>query len=249
MKQLEVIGARGRNWPIRDGKDQVRLIATHSAMPTEEQPASGLSTRRSTTSDGSKGGRSHASSTSATGDPHASLSLFAPREHDEDGFSTPKSSAVMPRASARPPNRDLAEILAGNEEAEPDTPTAAIRSPSPIKNGASKNYARIGSNKHFHAVRLFDENEEQPRPGSPEKSAVKTNEKKYKHFEFGEGEDAPATSFEAEMAKKSKHASQWDFEDFVTPNNQGAKVRKQDQRNFGWSDDEVSLLDTHVILL
>lgn len=181
------------------------------------------------------------------------MALFAPREYDEDGFHTPKSGApVAPRASARPPNRDLAEILAGNEDAVEVTSPSTVRSPSPTKQNGNKNYARIGSNKHFHAVRLFDENEEEPRPGSPEKSALKTNEKKYKHFEFGEGEDAPAHSFETEMAKKSKHASQWDFEDFVTPSNQGAKVRKQDQRNFGWSDDEVSSVmlvpNVHVTL-
>ena len=213
-------------------------------MPAEEQLASGMSTRRSTNSEGGKAGRSHASSTSATGDPHASLSLFGPRQHDDDsGLRTPAGSYVAPRASARPPTRDLADILAGASDEAP-SPASTVKSPSsPTKaNGGDKSHARIGSNKHFHAVRLFDESEDAatPRPPSPEK---KTNPKRYNHFEFGEGEDVPSTAAEmaAEAARKSKHSSQWGFEDFVTPDVRGAKVRRQDQRTYNWSDDEVCL--------
>ncbi|EGE01048.1 hypothetical protein TEQG_00102 [Trichophyton equinum CBS 127.97] len=40
--------------------------------------------------------------------------------------------------------------------------------------------------------------------------------------------------------RSSKHLSQWDFEDFVTPEKPKRRpVRGQEVRHFGWSDDEV----------
>ena len=46
LKQIDVIGARARNWPIRDGKDQTRLISTSFA--TVAQPESAAASRPST---------------------------------------------------------------------------------------------------------------------------------------------------------------------------------------------------------
>lgn len=105
LKMIEVIGSRGRNWPIRDGKDQVRLIAGSAGVDLQ------ATSRRSTVSRTSNEGRSHASSVSATGDPHASLSLFQPRDAVLEETPRKNSTGVAPRMSAKPPTRNLASTL------------------------------------------------------------------------------------------------------------------------------------------
>ena len=134
---------------------------------------------------------------------------------------------IAPRASAKPPSRALEHILAGEDAA---TPTGQ-RDRSPAKTGAGK---------HYGPIRLFDDSEPVPTGPSPEK--IKTNPKKYNHFEFGDGEDALPLKLKTDAVDKTdtktKHQSSWDFEDFVTPDKAGAKIRDQDQRHFGWSDDD-----------
>lgn len=230
LKQLEVIGSRGRNWPISDGKDQLRLIST-SANSGDNADAT---SRRSTVSRGSNNDvRSHSSSiTSATGD-RRELSLFQPREEAEQ--LTPKKNprVVAPRASAKPPSRNLTDILAGNENEMPPPSTPMGRPPSPRKN-TTDGAPRIGAAKNYHPIRLF-EDEETDSMKSPEKS-VKTNPHKYKHFEFGNGEGAEPSK---NVVSRAKHSSQWGFDDFNTPVKPQVQVRTQDMRNFGWSEDEV----------
>lgn len=86
LKQIDVIGARARNWPIRDGKDQTRLISTSFATVAQSQsaPASRPSTAARGPDDVSIAERSLASSrrstTNAMNDPHATLNLFQPRD-------------------------------------------------------------------------------------------------------------------------------------------------------------------------
>ena len=230
-----MIGARARNWPIRDGKDQARLIASSASFMT--RPPSTTSSRRSTVSRDpnevilTDRPASSRSSISATGDPHASLSLFQPREINQE-TSFPRPTA--PRAqSAKPPPRDYSELFA---DEGPEPPTPSIASPSPQKNGIP---VKAGSGKNFISNRLFEETEGEKALKSP--VGVKTNAKKYNHFEFGDGNDDQATAKVRETAHstKSKHMSQWDFEDFVTPEKPGTKVLGQAVRHFGWSDDEV----------
>jgi hypothetical protein len=143
-------------------------------------------------------------------------------------------------------------------EGEDDSSSQNIASPerSAIKTN-SKKY------KHFEFGHGEDATPTQPTPqtnskkyqhfdfgdgeeaGTPTASpAKKTNAKKYKHFEFGDGEEAKAPKPLSDITKEkmSKHNSQWDFEDFVTPEKPTMKTRRQDARHFGWSDDEVSCL-------
>jgi hypothetical protein len=117
----------------------------------------------------------------------------------------------------------LTDILGGSEERVPSTPAAHVRSPSPVKAGANKNYGPI---------RLFDNQE--PTDKSPERG-TKTNAKKYNHFEFGDGEEAQGDK----ASRNMKHQSQWNFEDFVTPDKPRPKVRTaQDKRTMSWEDTE-----------
>ena len=77
-------------------------------------------------------------------DPHASLSLFAPRETDEEPTYT--SQPIAPRAqSAKPPPREYTELFAAANEGSP-TPQEKI----PVKAGGGKNYK---------PNRLFEEDE------------------------------------------------------------------------------------------
>lgn len=98
------------------------------------------------------------------------------------------------------------------------------------------NSGRVGGGKNFKPNRLFDEDDEP----APAPMSVKTNAKKYDHFEFddGENQDTPKVHNPARSTNK-KHQSQWDFEDFVTPEKTKTKILSNNVRNFGWSDDEV----------
>ena len=111
LKQIDIIGARARSWPIRDGKDQARLIATSaSASDSNSRPstaASNISSREPGVS-----GKPRSQSNNVTRDPHAGLALFTPRnEYDED--SAPAVTAS--RASAKPPPRNYHDLFVGND--------------------------------------------------------------------------------------------------------------------------------------
>ena len=236
LKLVDVIGSRARNWPIRDGKEQARLIASNAARITQsnglatESDACDIDRANVTT-------KPRSQSKNVTRDPHASLSLFAPREEEEEDTSLP--AAVAPRASAKPPPRDYHDLFVGNEsDASPVTrernasPTKENSTPGPVapKGGAGKNY---------QPSRLFEADKSQPdTPSAPIQSPskfIKPDPKRFNHFEFGDGNEK-----QKPMAHrpKSKHQNNWDFADFMTPDKVPTKIRSQDVRHFGWSDDE-----------
>jgi hypothetical protein len=240
LKQIEIIGARARNWPIRDGKDQARLIAS-SAGATAPSNAMGPPSRHATATRGpddvtiserpttANSGRSSRSSTlNAMNDPHATLSLFQARDVNQD--NSRGSYPAAPRtASAKPPPREYSELFVGSDPGSP-SPGDAQKQRIPTKSGGGKN---------FGASRLFEEEET---PATPQRTdGVKTNAKKYDHFQFGDDDDdaTPKVSESRPTTGKSKHQSQWDFEDFVTPEKVKEKILDQQVRHFGWSDDEV----------
>lgn len=271
LKQVEVIGRTGQNWPIRDSKAQISLIAkcvsgdnaaaaTPEALPT----------------------RSRGSSTNAMRDPHASLDreLFAPLEEREN---TP-SAIVSPYAGRRPRQRSFTEILGDEPIEQPGSPSnGRERSQSPSKAiapkiGAGKNFQpmrlfdedveepgsssngrersqspskaiapKIGAGKNFQPMRLFDTDENdtatetQERARSPER-VVRPHPKKYQHFDFDDGSETPqAPAPKAAENRKSKHDSNWSFDDFTTPVKPVASRgmhRARDVRHWG-ADNEV----------
>ncbi|KAF2663074.1 hypothetical protein K491DRAFT_584123 [Lophiostoma macrostomum CBS 122681] len=239
LKQVGLIGSRARAWPIRDGKDQARLIAS-SAGATAQPSAPAAASRRSTAARGpddvtiserpatANSSRSSRSSTlNAMNDPHASLSLFESRDVNQD--SSRGSYPAAPRTqSAKPPPRDLSELFVSGDPGTP-SPGDATSQRIPTKSGGGKN---------FRANRLFEEEEPAETPSRAD--GVKTNKLKYNHFEFGNGdEDAtPKVRDARPTSSKSKHQSSWDFEDFVTPEKTKEKILGQQVRHFGWSDDE-----------
>ncbi|KAF2675324.1 hypothetical protein BT63DRAFT_395951 [Microthyrium microscopicum] len=227
LKNIEVIGSRGKNWPIRDGKDQLRLVA--GGVANYSQNSAPSHSRRSTASKASNEGRSHASSVSTSANSERrNLHDILNQRDDSNEQTTPRKfgPGVAPRMSAKPASRDLADILAGqNEDFVPGSPSDRPVSPRKNSNGA-----KSGAGKNYRPMRLFDENEEAA------KSPVKTNAnpRKYNHFEFGDGEAAA----EVKVQPRPKHASQWGFEDFTTPAKAPSKIQPHAQRTMTWSDDE-----------
>ncbi|KAF2201123.1 hypothetical protein GQ43DRAFT_440895 [Delitschia confertaspora ATCC 74209] len=238
LKQIDVIGARARNWPIRDGKDQARLILqSTSAVLQPPSAASSQASRR--TSEASRGreqvviserpSSSASAATNATrGDARTTLSLFQPQdENQENSYSSGPSHQRA--QSAKPKPREYSELFVGDEVEN------GIHSPEkhgiPVKWGGGKNFGRN---------RLFDETEEDNVMQTP--MSVKTNSRKYNHFDFADPDDEQATPKVRETAgptsRPNKHQSQWAFEDFVTPEKTAPKILGQAVRHFGWSDDE-----------
>jgi len=228
LKQLDVIGKTGRNWPIRDSKDQIGLItrcvkSEGGAITHEDSSA-----------------RSRGNSTNIMRDPHASLALFAPRE------AAQSEPVVSPYAGGnRPRQRSFTEIL-GDEPVEDETsPTRGReRSQSPSKAIAPK----IGAGKNFQPSRLFETEENEPAhdtpEGSPEKY-VRPNSKKYQHFDFADGsepQDAPKAGVDLTEKPKTKRDSNWSFDDFVTPQKPTATRvmhKAREVRHWGTEDDVV----------
>lgn len=251
LKLIDVIGKTGRNWPIRDGGDQIKLIV-NSVKSAGKAPVDKKQTLPN---------RSRENSSNVTRDPHASLSLFAPR-----GKSTnePLPAVAAPRASAKPPPRDYHDLFVGNES--DNSPVTAAKGINIAGDGmgsrkVTQNYdspdrpagiaPKGGSGKNYAPSRLFDHHTEaddvdSPKRSSPDKNHsaehfYKPNAKKYQHFDFGDGSDAPAPAPTPLKETKSKHGSNWGFDDFNTPAQHVPTkgLRANDIRHWGNSDDEV----------
>ncbi|KAI1373607.1 hypothetical protein F4677DRAFT_211800 [Hypoxylon crocopeplum] len=223
LKQLDVIGRSGLNWPIRDSKEQIKLIETSI------KSSSGVTSGQ----DSDLPVRSRGNSTNALRDPHASLALFAPREESDESIA----AVISPRGGARPRQRNFTEILGD----EPVEGPGRERSESPSKAVAPK----AGMEKKFQPSRLFEDDGALDESNSPEAIAspsrfIRPNPKKYSHFDFGDGSDEPEDGPRPDdlTPKKTKHSSQWSFDDFVTPHKaKPSKVlRSQDVRH--WSTEE-----------
>ncbi|KAL1844296.1 hypothetical protein VTJ49DRAFT_2353 [Mycothermus thermophilus] len=266
LKQVEVIGRSGANWPIRDAKDQIALISKCAKGDAAAAAAAAASKQALPT-------RSRGSS-NAMRDPHATLDLFAPREELE---SVP-ATVVSPYAGRRPRQRSFTEILGDEPVEDPESPSSGRdRSQSPSKAIAPK----VGAGKNFQRMRLFDmdeddgpadETQERPRslervvrpdprkyqhfelndeppaePQEPER-VVRPDPRKYQHFELDDGsedqevpEPQPKKAPAPRQDRRSKHESTWSFDDFTTPQKPVASRvmhRARDVRHWG-ADNEV----------
>ncbi|KAI1634360.1 hypothetical protein F4809DRAFT_531966 [Biscogniauxia mediterranea] len=229
LKQLDIIGKTGRNWPIRDSKEQIKLIEScvkSSNGAATSQAPDNLAVR------------SRGNSNNILRDPHASLSLFAPREEAEPNIAT----VISPKGGARPRQRDFTEILGDEPVDAPTSPSAGReRSQSPSKAIAPK----AGAGKHFQPNRLFEAEEvEEEEVQAPDnrKSFYHPNPNKYNHFDFADGSDPQdAPQLGDPTPQKTKHSSQWSFDDFVTPQkaHPSKVIRSQNVRHWGTEDDEV----------
>lgn len=250
LKQVDVIGASGRNWPISDGSAQLTLVKSSSnpapaPQATVTSPPRGREMKPAPVAPAS---RSMSPNKKHIKDPHTSLDLFGSVQNDENRSPLSVPVTIAPRASARPAQRDMSELFAaGHEDYEPSAELGG----SPKKEVKWDPIAPKGAvSKNFQPSRLFDNT-----PEADPTVGYKSNPAKYNHFSLGNIDEhdpmqhktgpTPKHVEPAPLrAKTNKHLSQWDFQDFVTPEKHNQKLRSQDMRNFGWSDDEGENLET-----
>lgn len=226
LKQLDVIGKSGRNWPIRDSTDQIKLIAKCVGGGAVATEAADLSSR------------SRGSSTNAMRDPHASLNLFAPRAEEPE-----PESIISPYAGkTRPRQRSFTEILGDEPE---DDNGSGVSGDSPSRSVIAP---KGGAGKNFQPMRLFDGVAEAQEPDlrdhrSPDRF-YRPNPKKYEHFDFVDGSDprdAPVKGTAFEDVPTGKHKSQWAFEDFTTPSKPRPRpTRSQEVRHWSTENNDVA---------
>ncbi|KAF5688493.1 hypothetical protein FDENT_4859 [Fusarium denticulatum] len=230
LKQVEVIGKSGRNWPIRDSREQIAFI--QSCIRTAGTGAPVAPSHNETVA------RNRTNSTNALRDPHASLRLFGPR----DEIEAEPASVVSPYAgTSRPRQRSFTEILGD----EPTSPSSGRRNMSPSKRGQGKNFQ---PSRIFDGQEHVEQPEEQPQPKN--KRYIRPNPKKYSHFDFADGsdpQDAPKPGQSFDERPKSKHDSQWSFQDFVTPQKvkPSRTMRTQDVRHWDTDKDAVDETPGH----
>lgn len=169
-------------------------------------------------------------------DPHTSLDLFSPNR-PEDPRSESPVNVVAPRASARPPPREMSELFAaGHEDYEP-TPRG-----SPKKSVANDAIAPKGAGaQKFGNVRVFEGDEEK------DAKIYRTNPARYDHFDLGDADENDPLQHKSGQnreknsvpmrARTDKHGSNWDFIDFVTPAKVNQRIREQDKVHINWDDD------------
>lgn len=228
LKQLDIIGKSGRNWPIKDSREQIKLI--ESCLK-----ASGV------TSASTKGHKeilttARGSSTNVLRDPHATLHIQASREEVE---SAKNEQVVSPYGGNRPHQRSFMDVLGDEAEGSDSANLSRQRNMSP---------AKAGSNKHFQPMRIFDgqdehvEDEDTPKERNASQF-LRPNPKKYNHFDLADGtdpQDAPIAGVSFKDKPKSRHDSQWSFEDVVTPSKPrpSKSTRSQDVRH--WDTDNAT---------
>lgn len=238
--QTDIIGSRGRNWPVVDGKDQIRLIVSSKAEAPTPTPASPTSPRGRGMKENGSGfaARNPSPNKKHIKDPYASLDLFSPQRTEENQSSSSASQIIAPRASAKPPPREMSELFAaGHEDLEekPGSPKKSYAEPALAPKGA-------GSQK-WGEVRVFEQDETVPSP-----KIYKTNPARYNHFDLGDNDEEDPLQYRQTSkaqplsdvpmrAKTDKHGSQWDFSDFVTPAKVPMKTRAQDKVNIDWGDE------------
>ena len=165
LKQLEVIGRTGRNWPIKDGKDQVLMIrrsveAQGFSSSESSAPATGNAApaRTAQTSQPTQSGPSTRSSSPKPeynnqgrirNDGRTPINLYG----DDEEVARP----IQPRGNSgyRPPSRDLAAILGDDSEEQRSHPTQVVapKARSSFSRGQSFDVGEAHdahNNKHIH---------------------------------------------------------------------------------------------------
>lgn len=238
LKQVDVIGKSGRNWPIRDSQDQIKMIAKCAASVSEAAPSQNGAAR-------------------GTPPRNGSFSLFGSRDENHQSIA----SVVSPKGGPRPAQRGFTDILGDDPSGEHAAPVATPKA------GAGKNYRasrifdadedqpstddggspssgrgrnespskviapKAGGAKKFTPNRLFDKDGEaieedvasvsvrSQSPGSviaPKGGAGKKFGAS-RIFDTDERDpDEPRTTMSTGQAKP-QHQSQWSFGDYATP--------------------------------
>ncbi|KAK6532998.1 hypothetical protein TWF281_007164 [Arthrobotrys megalospora] len=208
LKQLGVIGKSGKNWPIRSGEEQIKLIK--SSINSVAETAADASESGASTRPSSKGSNQSG---------RESIQLFARRDPDDDVF---KPSVVPPRGSIKPPGRQLHDIIGE----EGDVPMVV-----PTPKGASN-----GPRRTFFVGQEIDEGNSTPDRKVNVHSA-KFNHFELEHNPDKDAE-TPKPNAGKRTSVYTKAGSSWDFADFATPEKRPTKISTQQARTYNWSDNE-----------
>lgn len=217
-----MIGARARAWPIRDGSSQAQIIKAAASAVSGQQgngqpPSSASSVKEENSAEEKRPPRR------VVKDPYAADSLFellSPGPEDEK-----KTHRVRPQRQTR----DLSEIFVSQDGDSPE-------------NRPKKPASRPAAQKNFQPSSAFNNEEEEPTsistPTKGRQSPVKGYSQRYSHFEIGA--DNSDREIKPKPARQSRfHQSQWNFEDFVTPEKPKGYINPQQVRHFGFSEDEL----------
>ncbi|KAJ5719907.1 hypothetical protein N7493_006785 [Penicillium malachiteum] len=186
LKEVEVIGARSRSWPIRAAQEQTRLLRSAAAAKSATAPELPLQngTKEPAARPGSPGKR-------RIKDPYAADSLYdllSPNKADAENESvaphpyaaesltellSPSKASPEPvrpyaPSAVKPPTRDLSDLFIDDEA--PATPSKPERVIAP-KAGTGK--AQVN--------RIFSQEDSLDQDRAPYKS----NPKRFNHFELG----------------------------------------------------------------
>ncbi|KAK8049110.1 hypothetical protein PG994_010840 [Apiospora phragmitis] len=187
LKQVDVIGKTGRNWPIRDSQEQIKMI-TNAAKSV----SAAASTQRKTDPAVRSRGDSNNSPLFGTREENnqSIASVISPRggvKPKQRGFDeilgeepagTAAASVVSPRGGARPTQRSFYDIVGEEEdnEEEGSPGSGRGRSRSPSKTIAPK----AGGDKKFQPSRLFEREEESEAAKNAEAHARERSESPFK---------------------------------------------------------------------
>ncbi|PGH12732.1 hypothetical protein AJ79_04093 [Helicocarpus griseus UAMH5409] len=162
---------------------------------------------------------------------------------DDDDESTPTKAPQSPRKAPKAgaghsykPSRLFME----DDEEEQKAEQEKTRTPFKPTNAKKYNHFEFGETPHPgstakpNAPSHFEFGESEPPVSKPKQDKVK----QASHFEFGEAPFDAGQQNIPMRPRSEKHLSQWDFEDFVTPEKPRQKVGANNVRHFGWSDDE-----------
>ncbi|KAF3928224.1 hypothetical protein AA313_de0207097 [Arthrobotrys entomopaga] len=169
LKNLNVVGKTGKNWPIRFGDEQTKLIkASIADGPGASESAA--STRPS----------SKASNHSN----RESLQLFAPREIGDEVSIKP--AVIAPRSGIKPPSRELHEII-GEEDDDATLPVAqtprAGANKAPTRtffvgqdideiHSTPDRKVQVNAKKYKHFALEDDANDDTPKVIAPKRTSI-----------------------------------------------------------------------------
>ncbi|CAG7958323.1 unnamed protein product [Penicillium salamii] len=243
LRQVEVIGARGRAWPIRDAKDQIRLLKTSVAACSTAAVAAPTQETKPRT-------RSSSPQKRYTKDPYSADSLtelLSPSK--EIAELEARAEPPRPKSSAKKYHQDpygagsLNEILSPSKKAPAAIAPFAPSSSRP----ATRNFSDIfvkdddvpDSPSRSQRRAPGKSEEEKPRlgPVDEDRHFYKSIPGKYNHFEIGGDNSERQVKDEAKHAN-TYHRPTWGFDDFTTPTKATRAPRGEEIRHFDVSEDE-----------
>ncbi|KAK7969782.1 hypothetical protein PG996_001781 [Apiospora saccharicola] len=187
LKQVDVIGKTGRNWPIRDSQEQIKMItnaakAVSAAASSQKKADPALRSRGEPSNSPLFGTREE--NTQNIGSVISPRGGVKPKQRGfdeilgEEPAGAAAASVVSPRGGARPNQRSFHDIVGeeedDDEEASPSSGRGRSRSPS--KAIAPK----AGADKKFQPSRLFEREEQTKASRDAEEHARERSESPFK---------------------------------------------------------------------